>query len=129
MDSHDTGASTVLRLSDFNLDQIGSIYDRLDELELHSSPPRIRNGFPSTTSCVALPCFNRWGASGRDCPNREEVSTSKKSILMQYRFAIAQYIERSQEYSTESSRLGYLISGVMENTADHKSYTDDGSAS
>src|SRR5215471_4499698 len=33
----------------------------LEELELCSSPPRIRNGLPSTISWVALPLFSRWG--------------------------------------------------------------------
>src|ERR1700721_742934 len=42
--------------------QIGFIYLRLDEDELCNSPASIRNGLPSTISCVAAPRFSRWGA-------------------------------------------------------------------
>src|SRR2546430_16751208 len=61
MSSQETGASTVLSFNATSRSQIGRMYSRLDELELCSSPPRIRNGLLSTTSCVALPCLRRWG--------------------------------------------------------------------
>jgi len=37
--------------------QIGLQKLELEELELRSSPANIRNGLPSTTNCVAVPCF------------------------------------------------------------------------
>src|SRR5450631_1213313 len=41
---------------------MGPMYSRLEELELWSSPPRMRNGFPSTYSWVAGPWLRSWGA-------------------------------------------------------------------
>src|SRR5262250_2874410 len=38
------------------------MYSRLEEDELPSSPPRTRNGAPSTMSCVAAPCLRRCGS-------------------------------------------------------------------
>jgi len=54
--------SAVFRLAATSLGQIASIFSRLVAALLESSPETIRNGFPSTISCVALPCFFKWGA-------------------------------------------------------------------
>jgi hypothetical protein len=37
------------------------MYFKSDPLEFPSSPPRIRNGLLWTISCVAVPCFLKWG--------------------------------------------------------------------
>ena len=46
-------------LSAANRGHNGRRYAGFDAVELPSSPPRIRNGFPSTTSWVAVPCRRR----------------------------------------------------------------------
>src|SRR4051812_21339481 len=50
-----TGASTVLRFMALSRGQCPRRYAALEALELPSSPPRIRNGLPSTTSCCVPP--------------------------------------------------------------------------
>src|ERR1017187_5739695 len=48
MSSHVMTARTVLRFLCARRGQIGFMYSRLEGLELCSSPPRMRNGLPST---------------------------------------------------------------------------------
>ena len=48
------GTSSVLRFESRIRFQIGAMAARLDDEELFSSPPRMRNGLPRATSCVAL---------------------------------------------------------------------------
>src|SRR6058998_3916118 len=59
--------TTVLRLSETSFGQTGRMYSRLDEVELPSSPPKMRKGFPSTTSCVDVPCLRRCGREFSPC--------------------------------------------------------------
>src|SRR5215510_13494303 len=61
INSQKPGTRTVLRLSATSLGHTGRMYSRLEEDELPSSPPRMRNGAPSTMSCVAAPCLRRCG--------------------------------------------------------------------
>src|SRR5262245_25752895 len=58
-----TGATMVLRFSDWNFAQLGARYARC-MLELPNSPPRIRKGFPSTMSRVARPRRSSLGSDG-----------------------------------------------------------------
>jgi hypothetical protein len=53
--------------------QIGSMYSGREASELCSSPPRIRNGCPSTISCVAAPCRSRCGIETGAERERERV--------------------------------------------------------
>jgi hypothetical protein len=46
-----------------SIGQIGFVYSTLEELLLLSSPASARNGWPSTISWVAVPCFRKWGMS------------------------------------------------------------------
>src|ERR1035437_10327341 len=63
--SQDTTASTVLSFFSTSRGQLVFMYSRLEELELRNSPPRIRNGLPSTTSW-RTPC--RVSKCGREGP-------------------------------------------------------------
>jgi hypothetical protein len=51
--------STVFKCIFANWGHTGFMYSVLEEAVFASSPPSTRNGFPSTISCVAVPCFSR----------------------------------------------------------------------
>ena len=73
INSQDAGARIVLRPSLPNSGQNCCRYFRSDAVELPSSPPRIRNGAPSTMSCLVVPLARKCGNSlgreraGGDC--------------------------------------------------------------
>lgn len=63
MSSQEIGVKTVLRGIAARRGQSGFMCSRLEELELKSSPPSIKKGFPSTMSCVVTPRFSKCGKS------------------------------------------------------------------
>src|ERR1017187_2832666 len=73
--------STVFRLLATILGQTGSRDSRLVAALLDSSPDVIRNGFPSTTNCVALPCFCNWGTPEARWAWLDTVGAAAQSII------------------------------------------------
>src|SRR4051812_24374928 len=64
----------------FRRGQCGFMYSALEALELPSSPPRIRNGLPSTMSCCVSPCFSsRGGAAAAN-----EVASTKINAAIEF---------------------------------------------
>src|SRR4051812_20024373 len=61
--SHDTGTTMVLRRRRSKSAQCGRSASRSEAVELPSSPPRIRNGRPSTISCRVVPLAARCGGA------------------------------------------------------------------
>jgi len=59
--SHERLAMTVFKFRIASLDQSGWSYDRLEGLELCSSPQGMTRGWPSTRSWVAEPTRRRCG--------------------------------------------------------------------
>ena len=63
--------------------QIGFMYSRFDEDELCNSPESIRNGLPSTISCVAAPRFSRCGATFCCAPSTPATQHNNRLKRMQ----------------------------------------------
>ena len=63
-------------------------------LELPSSPPRIRNGLPSTMSCCVVPCFARRG--GAACAAMAVASAARTTMKVFKRRMLAKPVRASR---------------------------------